>query len=1575
MIGGATKVSGAKGFYLAMNSEALNTMVLWNSFCIGVGALGAVMKKDEKVRMNIMIIVVCAMICGSTPLAFAEGVERATLPESGDMYAFFRGSNTYKRDFDSVNGTRREQSLENCGLDTCQVTGKTELIMSLFPGSSFNVDLAESGMTVSKPMKVLVHDYSFNQGLGYEYSQYDYGIGILEGDTNQGTAGLPRDTWYTQDKFVDNVNTIIEMYGVINDKRRLPNNLRQFHYSGADESIDCGSWSSTGDHYSRQVIVPKKDGISFFTADQNVVVNGLFEIIYDGRSIFKTLEEMKEGVEVDKGLHISLADHDKPNPRNLKIFCHHAAGDRFEDCHEYNFPALGNPSSEGPGHYQVSKMLRPDQDITTSNHFFGRNDWKQQMTWYRMDGCEDGATVSRSVEDDGISRYIAEEDFKTVIETQGLKLSEVMKNLRGTTVIDLKNMEGKKVFVSNDMVQKQGKVSRSLNISPNNALFEFFGINDVEEKKRIIEACSKNGRFGFFAWIILAILAAAVIAAITVTVIWQDLKDNCCGLDRYGYNNFAAINSYALPLNQSWSAYMSEIKQTGKIINGEPVEMSVEYRNSMESRGRMMITMDKYDVALNQEQIYVLSMSVTECNAFKSGSTGSCFMNYEVVGSGGNVKFTSENCKMNNVMLPLKPGVNTLSFGINSVSFITDTLKFCVSGTSLCSTTGIIFTSSPDGSSDLLENGNPAGGLYMTFSEMFKGNALFGFTFVLSCFVTAIFLILMLIALYTLIKDYIHPEHVKKVGYMLTIFMMVSGVGSYEIYGQKTTNCAGIKEYGINCAAMKSRATNNYNEYFMGIVLDNPDMAFLNISSCSNPHFLDKTLGPTRFWKIGTCTTSASNLTNTPINTNNWNSTGYYNFNPRYQKEGLDPGTPINQDVGIMPYGDQRSLEMLVIMTLGSVYYHTVKDKWYEIIEYGGLRETVKPLDLKGCVETSWEPYDAVCTGGIETGKTARHMCWGCYGSSICAFSRGNGLNKRRNLACVNTQSLELKNTRLNMSLTDQGVWASGIYDVSQNKDTLDICKGLSLSPIMAEFCSKAKGVAVGKGGFTSGFEVKYIKVISDGINDFGFIVELLGQISFDASDIKPGNLCPVVSDLETVPGPAKCISRGFIVHCILYCEMREPARPDSDIGRAKMMINSYGKNGKNMAYEKSRGNVKRIVKELLTKSRKSARYSLLEPVSKNGRASGVDYENVFITNDGVALGIQEGGPHKVNCYFGDSSSSYCNSTMGFGWIKSVPLKPVYDGNQNSMYIPEGEVYVTFSLNGVSCTGALTDETGELVCDNDCCITSFDNFESFIYMTYGMPTRAGGSLAQSFKVGPQSRADAKVTGKVHAQGVSTEYNGTCSRGASVAMLWSCTYHFYPEIFWGVNGTTIAAAVIALGFAIWHLGLGGLFGKVKKGTKNFGGWLYKTGRGMARKVREVGGNLNIHAKLKMAEVIMMGVVDLEGEEDKLFDSERNKIEKIKSTLEMKQKKWQSEVKMPKKYDRPFTTKKREDAVGLRELNKMRSEISAIARRLKKGETVALLKKGEEFFEEINPEVDAEKNERSEFKRMKAGKKRA
>jgi hypothetical protein len=838
----------------------------------------------------------------------------------------------------------------------------------------------------------------------------------------------------------------------------------------------------------------------------------------------------------------------------------------------------------------------------------------------------------------------------------------------------------------------------------------------------------------------------------------------------------------------------------------------------------------------------------------------------------------------------------------------------------------------------------------------------------------------MLVALYTLIKDFIRPEHLtrirsaKGVSTMMAIILMANGVGCYEIYAQKPTNCAEMKNYGINCLVGRSFAVPNYNEYFMGIVLDGPDMAFLNISSCSTAHFVEKTYGPTRYWKGATCATTASNVTNTPINLNSWNSTGYYNFAPHYQKSGLDSGEPLSQSTGVVPYGDQRSLEMLIIMSIKSVYYHTVKDKWYEIGQYAELQEVVKPLNLEGCVETSWEPYDAVCTGGIEKGKAARNFCYGCYGSAICAFSRANGLNKRKNLACPLTQTLAATNTRLNMSLTDQGVWASGVFDVSQNKDTVSNCKGLTLSPVLTDFCSKAKGIVVGKGGFTSGFEVKYLKVISDGINDFGFIVEILGQISFDATDLKPGNLCPIVSDLETVAGPTKCLSRGFLVHCIVYCEMREPARPESDIARAKMTINAYGKNGKNMAYERSKGNVKRIVKELMTKSRKNARYSLLEPVGKSGRSTGVDYDNVFITNDGVALGIQEGGPHKLDCYFGDESSSFCNSTMGFGWIKSVPLKPVYDGDEQVMYIPEGEVYVTFSLNGVSCAGALSDETGELACDNDCCITSFDNFETFVYILNGMTTRAGGALAQSFKVSTQSRAEGRVSGKVYAQGVSTEFNGTCSRGADVAMLWSCTYHFYPEVFWGVNGTTIAAAVIALGFAIWHLGVGGFFGKVKKGTMKFGSWLHKTGIGIARKVREVGGNLNINAKVKMAELIMAGIDELK-KDNGLFDAEMESLHKYESVLEVKLKKWKGELKVPKRTDRPFTGKRKEGGVSLAELNVMRNKVQAIARRLRKDETEALLKEGEAFYKDISPDVNAEKIERNSFKWNKGGKKRA
>lgn len=1570
MIGGASKIDSAKlSFWQFMSSATLNNMLLFQGLCVGAGALMYSMAGREK-RQCVGIWILSLLVVGSIPFIAAETIN-AELPESGDIYAFFRGANTKARDYSTANFSAGDVSVGGCGLDTCLLTGKHEIIMSMFPGSMVSIDLMDDVSYQPEVIKILVHDFNQRQGLVYDYSQYDYGIGIVEGNTVDDTEALPTENWWKEAKFADNADNYISTPWEIKDYRKLPNNLRSYHFASDAAGKECGSWANTGDFYSRQVIIPKEEGISFFYADTDVQNGGLFEVIHNGVSHFKTLDEMRSGFELKSGLELMMVSHDKPSPKSVRMFCHHKNSTGYSKCFDYNYPSLGNPSQQGPGHFQSSRKLTKGVEFTNGNYFYGRTDWKEKINWFRDGNCDSksakmsfGSTEeSRAAEE---KTFTPEEkewindlrnlNFKALRLRNGLDVSKKIKELRKSGFMDLEGvnrrfiMRGTGNFWVNEEQRNSDKMSRSeMKMNEGEvSVFEMFGIGSDETKKRIMQEMARSQR-SLIAWIIFLILAAAVIAATTVAVVWSDIKDNCCGINRYGYSDFKNIDSYARPINDTLGAYKTEIEWSGLENLGEPMNNYLVMRETEEIRARFTLTATSAELKINHDVVTIQNFEIKKCDAVMSGSTGSCDVVYETIGAGGMVKMVASGMKLNNAIINMKSGQNMATIGINSVSFASSNVKICIAGTEMCSSTSVNFVGKPDGSgSDTLDSGSPFGSPYMTMQEMFE-NKYFLTTFVLVCIVSGLLGILMLLTLGYLVRDYIRPNmqgvDLKSMSMALIfIFCVISPAESLTVFATKNSTVSDIKNAGLSVYGKKAADSWNTAVYNHGFyILHNNDLPFLK--RCSQRMQMTFYEGPAQIRVTGlstnVCTPTGTNTTVIPVNQAPTGSIPYYFLSPRFMGSVY-----VHGNVAMIPYTGQRAIEDRYAFFSGpveSTYFFEVKTgKWFKMDQIMNFKEiSVDASRMAECTEVKWHRYASICptNSTLDTKSMNKGLCYGCYGQYICGASRGDGVNYGSNYACtMDTNRLSVVNNATGVAfLTNIGVFGTMSIETYRAPDSAGYqhynC-GNTTNTDAIEICSKST-VFNGLGGtLSSTLELLNLKGVTDGVNDFGFISEFVINVGIGMNNVTIVDMCDVLTNLDVSSGPINCIKKDNSMQCIAYCELMAPVRPNSEIGMVKMEMKASGPRNHNNLLNRSKGKKQKIISELMKKDRKTSRFSVLES-QKNGRAvSNVDYKDLFITYDGIVLGIKLGGPHRLSCYYGNEVSAFCNSTEGFGWVSGIELKPVAGGSGQTMYVPDSFVYVTFSLDGQDCEGVLTDVTGELTCDTTCCITSFDDFETFIHVYAGTRIIPTSRLAISFVDQNLGRAAASSSGKVYPQGVDEYYNITCARGAGVAELWVCLEDYYPDVFWALMGTIIAFGVTAMILVVWRLGLKNTGKKVWSGTKKAGGWIADKSKNAAKWISNRVERANIMVKISISDTLIETCKRILNDPEACTDSDYNKVKLIKSKLDQKQKTWKGKMNAKKigrnKYEK-IGKEKGEERVTLAGLESMRMTLMEICSR--------------------------------------------
>jgi hypothetical protein len=1534
MIGGASKLDSVKlSFWQFMSSSTFNNMLLFQGLCVGAGALMYSMAGREK-RNCVGIWITSLLLVGSIPFIAAETVN-AELPESGDIYAFFRGSSTKTRDFSTANFSASDVSVNGCGLDTCLLTGKHEIIMSLFPGSMVNVDIVEDPSYQPEVVKILVHDFNQKQGLVYDYSQYDYGIGIVEGNTVDDTEALPTENWWKEAKFADNADNYIDTPWEIKDYRKLPNNLRTHHFASDAGGQECGSWANTGDFYSRQVIIPKEEGISFFYTDSDVQNGGLFEVIHNGVSHFKTLDEMKNGFELKSGLEVMLISHDKPSPKSVRMFCHHKNNTGFGKCFDYNYPSLGNPSQQGPGHFQSSRKLTKGVEFTNGNYFYGRTDWKEKINWFRDSGCDSkaakmsfGSTEESRAADEVTFTQEEKEwisdlgnlNFKALRMRNGLDVSKKIRELRKSGFINLEGVNkrfivrGKGNFWVNKDQKNSEKMSRSeMKMSEGEiSVFEMFGLSDDERKRKIMGEMAKSQR-GLIAWIIFMILAALVIAAITVGVMWADIKDNCCGINRFGYSDFKNIDAYGRPINDTLGAYKTEIEWSGLENLGEPMNNYLLMRETEEVRGRFTLTASSAEVKINHDVVTIQGFEIKKCDAVMSGTTGSCDIVYETIGAGGMVKLEATGMKLNNAIMNMKAGQNMVTIGINSVSFAGSIVKICISGTEMCSSVTVTFVGKPDGSGgDTLDSGSPFGSPYMTMQEMFENKG-FLTTFVLVCIVSGLLGILMLLTLGYLIRDYIRPNmqgvDLKSLSIALMFLVcVISPAEAVTVFGMKNSTVADVRNAGLSVSgilAADSWNTALYNHAFY--VIHNNDIPFMK--RCSSKAQMLFYEGPGQIRVTGlsanVCTPTATNTTVIPVDKAPIAAVNFFFLSPRFLGSYYVTG-----HVSMIPYTGQRAVEDRFAFFSGpqqSTYFFEVKTgKWFQMNQIMNFKEvSVDASRMRECTEVKWHRYASVCptNSTLDTKSMNKGLCYGCYGQYICGATRGDGLNLGSNYACtMSAESTSVVNNATGLAyLTNLGVFGLMSLETYRASDSYGyrlLNCGNTTNTDNIEACSKST-VFNGLGGtLASTLEILTLKGVTDGVNDFGFISEFIVNVGLGADNLTVVDMCDVLTNLDITSGPINCIKKDNSMQCIAYCEMMAPVRPGSEIGMVKMEMKAAGPRNHNSLLNRSKGKKQKIISELMKKDRKKSRFSVLES-QRDGRAiSSVDYKDMFITYDGVVLGIKLGGPHRLSCFYGNEISTFCNSTEGFGWVSGINLKPIAGKSGQTMYIPDSYVYVTFSLDGQDCEGVLTDVSGELTCDTTCCITSFDDFESFIHVYAGTRIVPTSRLAISFVDQNTGRSASSSSGKVYPQGVDEYYNSTCARGSGVAELWICLQDYYPDVFWALMGTIIAFGATAMILVVWRLGLKNTGKKAWSGTKKAGGWIAEKSKNAAKWISNRVERANIMMKISISETLIETCKRILKDPESYTDSEYNKVNLIKAKLEQKHKTWKAKMNAKK-----------------------------------------------------------------------------
>lgn len=1541
MIGGASKIDSVQlSFWQFMSSSTFNNMLLFQGLCVGAGALLFSMAGREK-KQCVGIWIVSLLVVGSIPFIAAEKVN-AELPESGDIYAFFRGANTKGRDYSTANFSASDVSVSGCGLDTCLLTGKHEIIMSMFPGSMVSIDLVEDESYKPEVIKILVHDFNQRQALVYDYSQYDYGIGIVEGNTVDGTDKKATEEWWKQTKFSDNADNYIDSPWLIKDYRKLPNNLRSYHFSSDTAGQECGSWGNTGDFYSTQVIIPKEDGMSFFYTDSDVLSGGLFEVVYNGVSHFKTLDEMKSGFELKTGLELMMISHDKPNPKMVRMFCQHTNNTGFSKCFDYNYPSLGNPSQQGPGHFQSSRKLTKGVEYTNGNFFYGRTDWKEKIMWFRDGNCDSnsarmsfGSTMeSRAKEEE---TYTAEErewiddlanlNFKSIRQKNGLDISKKMKQLRKSGFINLEDvnrrflMKGQGNFWVNDEQRTSDRMSRS-EIKPGNdesvflSVFEMFGIDNDDEKKRIMMEMAKSGR-GLIAWVIFLIIAAAIITALTVGLVWKDVKDNCCGINRFGYSDFKNIGSFARPLNDTLGAYKPEIEWSGLENLGEPMNNYLIMRETEELRARFTLTASSSEVKINNDIVTIQSFELKKCDAVMSGSTGSCDIVYETIGAGGMVKMEATGMKLNNAIINMKGGQNMATVGINSVSFAGSDVRICISGTSMCSTTTVNFIGKPDGSpGDTLDSGSPFGSPYMTMQEMFENTGFFT-TFILVCMVSGTLGILMLLTLGYLIKDYLRPNmqgvDIKSLS-MALIFIccIISPADSVTVFATKNVTVVDARSSGLSVVGTK--ASNSWNTALWAhvfYILHNNDLPFLKRCSAKmQMKSYDGDGGKITGIATNPCVPTGANTTVVPVN--GYASTvSYYFLSPRFMGNSY-----IHEEVIMIPYSGQRAVEDRFAFYAGPnelVYFFEVKSgKWFSINHFLSFKEVLVDVSRMGeCTEVKWHRYASVCptNSTFDAKNMNKGLCYGCYGQYICGASRADGLNFGVNYACIMSRNaLEIANNGTGTAfLTNLGVFGQMAVETlkaPESEGSKKYACGNTINLDWIEVCDKSTVFNSVGGSLTSTLELLNLKGVTDGVNDFGFLTEFVLNVGIGANNLTLIDMCDVFTNLDVSSGPLNCVRKDNSMQCVAYCEMMAPVRPSSEIGRVKSEMKASGARNHKSLLDSSKGKKQKIISELMKKDRKTSRFSVLESQSGGRAVSKVEYKDMFITYDGVILGIKVGGPHRLSCFYGNQESTFCNSTEGFGWLSGVNLKPIAGGSGETMYIPQEFVYVTFSLDGQDCEGVLTDVTGELTCDTTCCITSFDDFETFVHVYAGTRIIPTSKLAISFVDRNVGRSTSSSSGRVYPQGVDEYYNSTCARGSSVAELWVCLQDYYPDVFWALMGTIIAFGVTAFVLLVWRLGLRNTGKKIWNGTKKAGGWVALKSKNTAKWITNRVERVNIKVKLTVSKTLIETCKKIIQNPESVTEADYNKTKLIKAKLEQKQKTWQAKMNARKIGDNKY-----------------------------------------------------------------------
>lgn len=1408
MIGTASKIGGKLGFVQFMSSGAMNNMLLFNGICIAgiFGVLTSV--KKESMKSKLILSVICLIVVGNIPFIAAD---------EENIYKFVREPGSLEgRINDGTESEEKDVTRGDCNEQSCIVNGKIILTKKDYVGSMTVINLSDdSGTLVSKTVKLITKEFSSEASLIYDYSQCDYSIGIVEGTSFEGSLDDPETDWKNRNVFYDNADNLIDMSVAPSDLSRLPNNLREFTTSSIQSSGECGSWHTQGTIKSRQVVIPKRDCYSMFQTSDDAISHVVTEIYLD--DVMKrtaSLSEMQDGVELEPGLKVSLIGLNPPNKRKLRMFCRMQDNNLHKDCYEYNYPSIGNPTLEGPGSFQLSKVPAIGIDNKEMNYFFGRSEWNNAIRWFRQ-----GSDCSGSEEREFLEDYSRIKD-----DWMSGKSSRVIG--QGSIKEKIKNKqfkEGKKSLF-------MGKKSEVMDI------LSSLGFDD-ERKRKIVS--SIQPKFGGWFLAMLVMIAILVIAASIATpiVMWNNDKDKCCGIERYGTTGLDWMTKFGRNINDTYGSDMPEFKWSTMQNGGEPMGNSVLLRDSSGKVNTYAIEIQNYQAEIDNSKVIVESLEITEVTSYNSGANGNAKLVIFTIGAGGTIKLNSKGAKLMNNFINVRPGKNTYIIGLVSFEYDKSVVEICIeSENNICSSKEVNFVSNPNGENNGLGSEPGKMSVLATFGQLFNSNGWWACTYVLVCILSAIIGILMIVALYNLImncKGYnlkgkrgMNVSSKDMLLHTAVIICCIHAVNSEMLFNVNRTTVEGWNLTCYRNSPYRLYANDYYESY---VILSAADKNFTTgcdasmwRTSLSSKLFFNNVTNPCV--KGGVDPVFPVEGTGAQKNV----------FNGLWAYKAITRNGSSYTIMSYLPYFGTRKLDMMFISMSNLMEFEsdgklTCVSNSDSTIKEGGCERAGKRI----CMDTKWTIYKTGCgvdggSGGPET------FCYGCY-NKFCRFTKSDTYRR----ACFVLDGATVEKFGASAEGATVNIYESGVDVLMSYNSTFGT--QIVSKPLLCEKEIVFVYNLIGYQGYFSGSEMWSLKL----------------ELSVDSEDIftrsrsLSSDICSSY-DAESFVSIAKCITGKGIAQCILICEMLSPDRPSSVNGKVKRVVS--GRRSKEL---KRIFGDKNIMRKGITREQKRV---FEEITNDNSRPSlskmsrSVDpglYNNVWFTNEGVAFGARLGGPYKVNCFYGDGSGSYCNNTQGYGVIGGVTVKSVNSAGGSKVYYPEKEQGITLTYEGIDCMGIINDSNGTLRCDMSCCMVSFDNFDTVSVYYAGEEIHPTGNLGLSNVAMAMSRSEGERDPGIYPQRVNSDYNETCIRGASVSELWVCVSNYYPAQFWGPIGFIIAASVLTIVFLIWRFGIRRAASKAWSGTKGVGSWVGRKGKSIADVIYSSTMEVNRATKLKLA----------------------------------------------------------------------------------------------------------------------------